>query len=469
MQITKEKVLWGAAIGAGLLFWRYMRSGSDNKPIESNSTSLVPAPAVPTTALTPTYPQPGNNINRGMVEIRGRAEVRATAQAIAVRTHGTETEVTALIETANGAFGFKLQGDTVFVYNSQTQQLIARVRSDDSRVSFLFGTIGEVKEAMAAQPALSHTNSSRAPLIEENTNAPLLRVKHAHTLLEYDDITNEVFQVNASAVAVLIHVAKGQLLANGKYRFVANRTLDQDVQFKYGLPLKEDQPFRHQGTYGFGTAFLGATDKVITAGHCLGDTNEMVGSYVVFNFHATKEQTLANGKKYVECNKDDVYELKTVLGKKFDTDINGNADLNGSDWAVVKLDRAVPPTFKIPKRSAKKPEKDTPLYVIGHPLGLPLKIDIGARVNDNKPVHKFYANLSIFAGNSGSPVFNLRTNEIEGILVSSDPRQKGKDFVRETSSKKMVFGTGDDINADTEHCNLIQEVEPTVKSILKKP
>ena len=57
------------------------------------------------------------------------------------------------------------------------------------------------------------------------------------------------------------------------------------------------------------------------------------------------------------------------------------------------------------------------LIMIGHPSGLPQKIAGGARVRDNSPSSHFVANTDSYGGNSGSPIFNEATHEVEGILV----------------------------------------------------
>ena len=56
---------------------------------------------------------------------------------------------------------------------------------------------------------------------------------------------------------------------------------------------------------------------------------------------------------------------------------------------------------------------------MGHPSGLPLKYADGARVFETENDY-FSTNLDTFGGNSGSPVFNADTLEVEGILVRGD-------------------------------------------------
>ncbi len=58
--------------------------------------------------------------------------------------------------------------------------------------------------------------------------------------------------------------------------------------------------------------------------------------------------------------------------------------------------------------------------MLGHPWGLPLKIAGGGKVVKNEHSESrffFEAMLDTFSGNSGSPVLNEATLEVEGILV----------------------------------------------------
>lgn len=56
--------------------------------------------------------------------------------------------------------------------------------------------------------------------------------------------------------------------------------------------------------------------------------------------------------------------------------------------------------------------------MIGHPVGLPLKVADDAVVSDPGDGQTYFeANLDTYGGNSGSAVFNARTGLIEGILV----------------------------------------------------
>ena len=54
--------------------------------------------------------------------------------------------------------------------------------------------------------------------------------------------------------------------------------------------------------------------------------------------------------------------------------------------------------------------------MIGHPSGLPMKVTEGHVVSDDKERY-FNTTLDIYQGNSGSPVFDLRSGEVHGIVI----------------------------------------------------
>jgi hypothetical protein len=109
----------------------------------------------------------------------------------------------------------------------------------------------------------------------------------------------------------------------------------------------------------------------------------------------------------------DVYRGVQLLARQLN-------DSTGVDFAVVRLDRRV--AGRTPQKIARggPPAVGTPLYVIGHPSGLPTKIAAGARVARANRSY-FEANLDAFGGNSGSPVFDAGTNTVVGILVRGAP------------------------------------------------
>jgi hypothetical protein len=123
----------------------------------------------------------------------------------------------------------------------------------------------------------------------------------------------------------------------------------------------------------------------------------------------------------------EVYTCGKIV-KRFlagDPGMNNPAGQNlGPDFALIQLDRKVTGHKPLAINRTSSLKKGDGIFVIGHPVGLPLKVAGGATVRDFSKIGYFTSDLDTFGGNSGSPVFNARTNLIEGILVRGD-----EDFV----------------------------------------
>ena len=177
-----------------------------------------------------------------------------------------------------------------------------------------------------------------------------------------------------------------------------------------GLPACAGEPFADQPTAAFCTGFLVGTDLIATAGHCF-DANDLSWVRFVFGFvmqDATTPVTVVNA--------DQVY---------YGVELVGHALSGGLDYSVVRVDRAVTAPGALPLQIRREGiiPVGTPVGVIGHPAGLPLKIAFGAQtqVYESGAAGYFVANLDTYGGNSGSPVFDAATGIVEGILVRGAP------------------------------------------------
>jgi Trypsin-like peptidase domain len=205
--------------------------------------------------------------------------------------------------------------------------------------------------------------------------------------------------------------------------------------------LCSGEPFRSQPVGGFCSGFLVAEDVIATAGHCVNAGN-VTNVRFVFGFrmlNANKAQTIINNSE--------IYKGISIVGRQQHSD--------GADWALVRIDRPVPDHNIASVRRDGKIAKDQVVHIIGRPVGLPTKFAGGASVRDTKPSAYFVANLDSYGGNSGSPVFNSDTHEVEGVLVRGET-----DFVMNgTCNVSMVCPTtgcrGEDVTRTTEFANLI--------------
>lgn len=175
------------------------------------------------------------------------------------------------------------------------------------------------------------------------------------------------------------------------------------INFGAGYSLCPGERFADQPTGSFCTASLVAPDLVLTAGHCAPSPASCPGKQFVFGFEMG-----AKGEWPSSVPASDVYNCAEIVGFS-----NGET----RDFAVIRLDRPVTGREPLALNRLAPPEAGAGVFVIGTPLGLPLKMADGARVRSVQ-ADSFMTDLDTFGGNSGSPVFNARTGLIEGILIA---------------------------------------------------
>lgn len=94
----------------------------------------------------------------------------------------------------------------------------------------------------------------------------------------------------------------------------------------------------------------------------------------------------------------------------------GNGGPGAGDWVVLELEHAVDhmPAGKMPMIAAAVPGR--PVYTLGFPSGLPLKLADGATILSADSA-ALRCDLDTFTGNSGSPVFDAINHSLLGIVV----------------------------------------------------
>lgn len=166
--------------------------------------------------------------------------------------------------------------------------------------------------------------------------------------------------------------------------------------------------FSHQPTSAMCTGFLVAENLLVTAGHCVTDWKDCQSSQWAFDY---KVDTADQSKIILPTKK--IYACKKIVARAFDQ------EGTGPDYAVIELKKSVTDRRPLAFRRSGTVEVGTPLAVIGHPDGLPTKVADGAHVR-SLAENTFVSNLDTFGGNSGSPVINVLSGEVEGILVRGE-------------------------------------------------
>lgn len=224
--------------------------------------------------------------------------------------------------------------------------------------------------------------------------------------VDYFEASDELKDLADSTVA-LVNKKKLEPVASGGFDF-------QLRNFGNEMGLCSSERFIEQDTLAFCSGSLVGKDLILTAGHCIRKNFDCEKTAFVFGFGLKEE---AQQPRFAE--EDSVYSCAEILH----SEVKGN----GSDWAIIRLDREVKGRKILSVEKEVKADKGDSLVVIGHPSGLPTKVAGGAKVRKSKGTY-FVANLDTYGGNSGSAVFNSETKKIVGVLVRGET-----DFVRRGS------------------------------------
>lgn len=251
---------------------------------------------------------------------------------------------------------------------------------------------------------------------------------------DYYEINNEQAKKNADCVAAICR--EKDLIPRRKGFFKLKVK-------KYGkaFNLCQSEPFYHQDIAAgrLCTGFLVKEDMIATAGHCLDEKN-IKDLCFVFGY-----KMVDSTGKVPEIQQKDIYKGVRIIHRICKR--NGNQ----SDWALVKLDRKVEGQ-EIVTLSRKEIATNKPIYIIGHPVGLSLKYSPGARLRDISDAY-FSADLNVYNGSSGSPVFDSETHEVIGIVVRGHTR----DFKLVESCWKSVIYSRSNRYSPNPQCTRVSE------------
>lgn len=161
------------------------------------------------------------------------------------------------------------------------------------------------------------------------------------------------------------------------------------------------EKFRKQTAAAFCSGVLVGSDLILTAGHCMPDMGVCNDTSFVFDYRTDNSLGRSN---IVPTSS--VYRCKAILHSD---------DSSRGEFALIRLDRDVTGRKPVSIRATTAPLKSTKLVLLGHPMGTPLKVSGPSRIL-RIDSESFMTNTDSYTGNSGSPVFNLRTKVLEGIL-----------------------------------------------------
>lgn len=154
------------------------------------------------------------------------------------------------------------------------------------------------------------------------------------------------------------------------------------------------------------TGVLIGPKHLLMPGHCITDhycKNDLF--YYMFDYRRDDMETFN-----VKRDRNNFYKCKKLLKRVYNPQ-------TAISYAVLELDKTV--KDRTPVKIAKEQMISTneELLAIGHPAGMPLKVAKDAYVTDQNKTH-FLVSSDISGSSKGTAIFNARTYELEGMLIS---------------------------------------------------
>jgi hypothetical protein len=208
-----------------------------------------------------------------------------------------------------------------------------------------------------------------------------------------------------------------------------------------GVNLCLNEKYAGHHTVNACTGFMIGDNLLASAGHCFASVNDCDNKLIIFNTRVNTE----NKSGYKVSNRD-IYECDEIVKSVFDPD-------TFQDFSIIKLKKKVYGIKPLKLRNKGLISTNDQVFMIGHPMGLPLVATANSFINDISNPHYFKATLDSFEGNSGSPVINSKTLEVEGILVrgeedflQDEKEQCYRNVVYEQGSKAMPSLKGEGVS-----------------------
>ena len=176
-----------------------------------------------------------------------------------------------------------------------------------------------------------------------------------------------------------------------------------------------DERFNRQKNVSYAcTGFLVGEDLLVTAGHCGVNVGEIRNSSIDYCEAYTWLFDYTAQSNPNRIPKKNIYTCKEIIYA-----VQQEEDGFSHDFALIRLDRKAEGRAPL-KMASRRSGVDDEVYMIGHPMGLPMKYTPNATIFDDKVGRSFYTDLDAFGGNSGSPVFN-KDDEVIGVLIAGNP------------------------------------------------
>ncbi len=242
---------------------------------------------------------------------------------------------------------------------------------------------------------------------------------------------------------VTVLLAGSLVPAQGREGYVLENWMDLGSQYS----LCTNERFIAQPAVATCSAFAINDSTIITAGHCI-DSRSLPNYYFVFDFIVD-----LNGRPKLHFPESCVYKGISLV-RKYDP-------VRDQDICIIRVNKRID-RRRVPKISLNSAANlNSTYYVIGCPGGIPLKLAGRARLTNNSNPVWFLVSSDTYSGNSGSPVFNYQTNEVEGFITegATDFEVNPDDFTCQISVvcpfDECIGSQGEKVMRSSQFINLI--------------
>lgn len=238
---------------------------------------------------------------------------------------------------------------------------------------------------------------------------------HQNTEAIYGSDNRKFVDLNSSPKIKSLSRSVGLIVSRDfvvKNRFSSNILADK-LTDSGSIGLCQDELFSNHLSLNSCTGFLIGEDLMASAGHCFKSIEDCERMIIAFDVLAKNEKD----DSYKVSNRN-LYECSSIL----------SISEGDKDFAVIRLNKKVVGRSPLKINSSRILKSTEKVFMIGHPLGMALMATEDAAITDNDQSNFFKTRLDSFSGNSGSPVFNSETFEVEGILVKGE-----EDFLQDST------------------------------------
>ncbi|CAL2077057.1 serine protease [Tenacibaculum sp. 190524A05c] len=224
---------------------------------------------------------------------------------------------------------------------------------------------------------------------------------------------NDTIRKNSNGIVLIVNNSLLKKSTNNSFKLETTNLVDDPMIKSCDSERFVKQPsiaYKHTTC----TGFIVGKNVLITAGHCILSNADLMNKAFILDYRLNNDES-----KNIVIKKSQI-----ITGKKVQ---RVGKNKKGLDYAIIRTNEEMDKSRILNLNWNSKIEVNQALYTIGHPLGLPQKLADKAWVTKNNNPYIFNANLDTFAGNSGGPVFNRNTHEVEGFLLSGGQDYKFKD------------------------------------------